>query len=143
MMNRLHDQQLEQHATVLGWLHIIGNLFFVLFGIFLFFFLSSVGVVTGDEQAVAILGLVGTFIGGLLAVIGLPGIVTGFGLLARKPWARYLAIVLGILNLLNAPIGTVIGIYTLWVLMQEDAADFFAAGSGMTSPPLTQREQPL
>ncbi len=39
MLNRLHQQQLEQHVTILGWLHIVGNLFFVLLGVFLYFFL--------------------------------------------------------------------------------------------------------
>lgn len=125
MMNRLDQQQLEQHVLILGWLHIVGNLFFVLLGILLFFFLSSIGAVTGDRQAVVILTLVGTFVGALLTLLGLPGIAAGFGLLARKAWARYLAIVLSLLNLFNLPIGTVIGVYTLWVLMQEEAAHFF------------------
>ena len=139
MMTRLHEQQLEQHVTVLGWLHIIGNLFFVLIGLFLFFFLRTIGAVSGDPQALVILSLVGTFVGTLLTVLGLPGIVAGFGLLARKEWARYLAIVLGVLNLLNAPVGTVIGIYTLWVLMQEDAAPFFANEAPAISRELVHR----
>ncbi len=125
MMNRLDQTQLEQHVLILGWLHIVGNLFFVLLGILLFFFLSSIGAVTADPQAVVVLGLVGTFVGALLTLLGLPGIVAGFGLLARKAWARYLAIVLSLLNLFNLPIGTVIGVYTLWVLMQDAAPHFF------------------
>ena len=50
---------------------------------------------------------------------------TGFGLLAHKAWARYLAIVVAVLGLINFPIGTLIGLYTLWVLFQERAADYF------------------
>jgi hypothetical protein len=138
-MNRLNQQQLAQHVTILGWLHIVGNLFFVLIGLFVFFFLSTIGVVSGDEQAVVVLGVIGTFVGGLLTILGLPGIVAGFGLLARKPWARYLAIVLGVLNLLNAPVGTVIGIYTLWVLMQEEAAAFFDMATPTMSNPLVHQ----
>jgi hypothetical protein len=42
--------------------------------------------------------------------------LVGFGLLRRKPWARMLGIVIGILSLLKFPIGTALGIYTLWVL---------------------------
>lgn len=133
MLNRLNQQQLTQHVTILGWLHIAGNLFFVVIGIFIYFFLTTIGVVTGDEQATVILGLVGTFVGGLLMLLGLPGIVAGIGLLARKAWARYLAIVLAVLNLLNAPVGTVIGIYALWVLMQDDAATFFERDSRLSS----------
>lgn len=125
-MNRLNQTQLAQHVTILGWLHIAGNLLFVIIGLFVYFFLSTIGVVTGDEQAVVILGMVATFVGSLLVLLGLPGIVAGIGLLAHKAWARYLAIVLSVLNLLNAPVGTLIGLYSLWVLMQEDAPRFFA-----------------
>ena len=139
MLNRLHQQQLEQHVTILGWLHIVGNLFFVLLGLFLYFFLNTIGAVSGDPQAAVILSVVSTFVGGLLTILGLPGIVAGFGLLAHKAWARYLAIVLGVLNLLNAPVGTVIGLYTLWVLMQEEAAAFFATDATTTSSTFAHR----
>lgn len=139
MLNRLHQQQLEQHVTILGWLHIVGNLFFVLIGLFLYFFLNTIGAVSGDPEAAVILSVVSTFVGGLLTILGLPGIVAGFGLLAHKAWARYLAIVLGVLNLLNAPVGTIIGIYTLWVLMQEEAAAFFAPDATTTSSTFAHR----
>lgn len=43
-------------------------------------------------------------------------LLTGFSLLTRKPWGRTLAIVLAILSLLKFPVGTALGIYTLWVL---------------------------
>jgi hypothetical protein len=46
----------------------------------------------------------------------------GYSLLTRKPWARILAIVLGILALLKFPIGTALGIYTLWVLAPATSA---------------------
>jgi hypothetical protein len=45
------------------------------------------------------------------------GIVTGWGLLERRPWARMLAIVLGCIFLVDMPFGTAMGIYTLWVLL--------------------------
>lgn len=41
---------------------------------------------------------------------------TGFSLLTRKSWGRTLAIVIAILALLKFPVGTALGIYTLWVL---------------------------
>jgi hypothetical protein len=125
MMSSLDPQQIGQHVTILGWLYIVGHAFFLLIGIFVFLLLSAIGVVSGDPQATAILGVVGTAVGVLLGLLSVPGIVAGFGLLARKPWGRYLAIVVGVLNLINFPIGTLIGLYTLWVLMQERASDYF------------------
>jgi hypothetical protein len=129
MMKTLDAQQLAQHVTILGWLFIVGHAFFLLIGLFVFLLLSTIGAVSGDPQATVILGIVGTGVGVLLGILAVPGIVAGFGLLARKVWARYLAIVVGVLNLINFPIGTLIGLYTLWVLMQESAADYFVVST--------------
>ncbi len=41
---------------------------------------------------------------------------TGWSLLQKKPWGRTLAIVAAILALLKFPLGTALGIYTLWVM---------------------------
>jgi hypothetical protein len=41
---------------------------------------------------------------------------TGYALLTRQPWGRTLAIVVAILSLIKIPVGTALGIYTLWVL---------------------------
>ena len=60
-----------------------------------------------------------------LIVLSLPGIIAGIGLLQRRSWGRILAIIVAIFNLLNVPIGTVAGIYALWILMDERAHEFF------------------
>ncbi|MEG9437991.1 hypothetical protein JAO29_17735 [Edaphobacter sp. HDX4] len=46
----------------------------------------------------------------------------GLSLLNRKPHGRLLAIVLGILALFKFPLGTALGIYTLWVLAPTSSA---------------------
>jgi hypothetical protein len=43
-------------------------------------------------------------------------LIAGYGLLNRKPWGRIVAIIAAILALLKFPLGTALGIYTLWVL---------------------------
>jgi hypothetical protein len=43
-------------------------------------------------------------------------LVAGYGLLNRRPWGRIVAIVAAILALIKFPLGTALGIYTLWVL---------------------------
>ncbi|HVO63974.1 MAG TPA: hypothetical protein VMT53_23835 [Terriglobales bacterium] len=45
------------------------------------------------------------------------GFFAGWGLLQREPWARILALIVAFLALLNIPVGTALGIYTLWVLL--------------------------
>jgi len=127
LMNQLNDEKLQLHVTILGWLHIVGHAIFLVIGIFLFTLLTGIGAVSGDWEAMAILGIIGTGLGLLLTILAIPGIVAGYGLLRRKAWGRVLAIVMGILNLINFPLGTAVGLYTLWVLFQERAADYFAS----------------
>jgi hypothetical protein len=125
-MNRLNQRQLQLHVPVVGWLLIVGHAIFLLVGVFVFVLLTGVGFASGEREATAILVTVGTAVGLLLVVLGIPGLVAGAGLLARKSWARILAIVVGILGLVNFPIGTVIGVYALFVLMQDAATEYFA-----------------
>src|SRR5262249_44744923 len=42
-----------------------------------------------------------------------------WGLSEREPWARTLAIVLSFFAVLRFPLGTALGIYTLWVLLPD------------------------
>lgn len=56
-------------------------------------------------------------VSGIFLATGVIGAVAGWGLYEHRSWARILAIVLAFLNLLHPPLGTAIGIYTLWVLL--------------------------
>ena len=40
-----------------------------------------------------------------------------------------LTLVVSILGLFNVPVGTVIGIYAIWVLLQQSADDYFTPAS--------------
>ncbi len=68
------------------------------------------------------------FVHGLLQALGFffiaagaVGVVAGWGLLERQPWARMLSIVLAFFNLLDMPFGTALGVYTLWVLLPAES----------------------
>jgi hypothetical protein len=124
-MSMVKDSDIHQHVTVLGWVYIIGNALLLMIAGFVFVVPTSVGLAAPDPVTRSILPVVGPAVGLLLAALALPGLVAGYGLVTRKPWARLLAIVVGILGLLNFPIGTVIGLYALWVLFPSRAADYF------------------
>jgi len=64
--------------------------------------------------AVPVVGLAGSILVVLIFTLSIPGIIAGIGLLRRRPWARILAIVLSVLNLIVVPIGTLLGMYGLW-----------------------------
>jgi hypothetical protein len=126
-MNAMDQRDVQQHITILGWLYLVGHAIFLVIGAFVFLLLTGIGVATGEAEAMTVLGVVGTSVGLLLAALAVPGLLAGYGLLSRKPWARILAVVVGILGLVNFPIGTAIGLYTFWVLTQPAATEYFAA----------------
>jgi glucose uptake protein GlcU len=55
------------------------------------------------------------------------GFFAGWGLLQHEEWARVFALVVGFIALLNVPIGTALGIYTLWVLLPSQSAEQYKA----------------
>jgi hypothetical protein len=54
-------------------------------------------------------------------------VLTGYALHTRQPWGRILAIVFSIFALFHFPLGTALGIYTLWVLAPRTSGDEYAA----------------
>ena len=125
-MKQSEFRDVEKHVTVLGWLHIGLNLFMLFIGLVVFFILIGAGLLSADGEAMSILAVVGTVVLGIMVVISIPGIIAGWGLLKRKSWARILALVIGVLSLMNIPFGTILGVYTLWaLLLHEDASEYF------------------
>jgi hypothetical protein len=64
-----------------------------------------------------IAGMIGIFL--LAAAVG--GALAGWGLLNYRPWARTLALIMGVISLIHVPLGTALGIYTLWVLLPAES----------------------
>ena len=60
----------------------------------------------------------------LLVYFGL-SVAAGVGMLKVKRWGRILAIIHAVLNLLNIPIGTVIGALTLVYLRRSETREYF------------------
>jgi hypothetical protein len=80
---------------------------------------GSIVVSQGEQVAASILGMVALVLGAFLILFGLPGIIGGWALFTERSWGRPPILVLGILERFNIPIGTTVGIYTLWVLLRD------------------------
>jgi hypothetical protein len=62
-----------------------------------------------------------TMVASVLLLKAILAFVAGWGLLEYQPWARMYTLVLGFIALLLPPVGTALGIYTLWVLLPEQS----------------------
>jgi len=125
LLQQLDRERIHQHVTILAWLNIAGSGLLLLVGAFALFLLGGVGVAAGDAAAQRVLPLIGSLFCVFLALLALPGLLAGIGLLQRRNWGRILALVVAFLNLASFPLGTVLGLYAFWVLLQEEATVYF------------------
>lgn len=111
---------MRTHLNVLAILYVLTSIGEVLGGLALIGIAGIGGAFTGDIFAWTMIAGIGSLFGAFLIMIGLPGLFLAYGLWRLRWWARPLGFVLAILNLMNPPIGTVLGIYTIWALVQEE-----------------------
>jgi hypothetical protein len=125
---------MNSHVKIVAVLHIVGGVICLIAAIAIFVVFGVAGGIVisqGEREAATVIGVVATLIGGFLAILALPGIIGGWGLLAGKQWARVLVIVLSVLHLLNFPFGTALGIYTLWALLWSEQRRRPSTGEGL------------
>ena len=116
---------MEKHLTAVAALQVGLSILGGLIGIFVFALLTGIGVIAQEKEALFILSTIGIGVGVFLLVISVPGIIGGIGLFKRKEWARILVLIISAIDLLNIPFGTALGIYSIWVLVQEETIKLF------------------
>ena len=121
---------MEKHISIVSALRIGFGIMGVLIAIIVFTVLVGGGRLSDDPEVIRITSIVGPAVSVFLIVVSVPGIICGVGLLKRKGWARILALILAIPDLItNIPIGPMIAIYTIWVLLNKETAQLFADAS--------------
>jgi hypothetical protein len=66
-------------------------------------------------------------VGLLVVLFSTLGIIGSIGLLQRKEWGRILVLIISFINLLHIPVGTILGGYSIWVLMNDETVRLCAA----------------
>ncbi len=117
------------HFRALGIIWLIVSGLRMLPGLFLYFLSRGDMPFIPPEVPLFVHGIIRVFAVFLLFAGGI-GLAAGWGLLARQPWARMLAIVLGVINLLDIPVGTALGIYTLWALLPSESERQYREAAG-------------
>ena len=132
----LHVKILAAFHLIFGVVSLIGSLMVML----LFGGAAGITAMAATNEpdawlAVPIVAPVGGMLVLLIFTLSVPGIIAGIGLLKRRPWARVLTIVLSVINLINIPFGTLLGIYGLWIMASQETALLFGVAPGAAPPP--------
>lgn len=113
---------MDSHKRVLGILYIVTGITQLILMLLLAAFLSYfIPLIAGEADADArwvfewILPFFNVIAGVVIVFFSIPSIIGGIAVLNEKSWGLTLVLVLGCFKLLSFPIGTAIGIYTIWV----------------------------
>ena len=135
---------MQTHVKVLGVLYLAVGGCMLLGALFLAMTMGGVAGIVGASAdpedaaiAVPILGIAGTALAGFFGIFSLPSLITGYGLLNFKPWARIVGIVLSAISLIMIPFGTIVGAYGLWVLLSKETERLFSAAPLTSSTPVS------
>jgi len=122
----MEDLKMKKHVIVVGAIHIGFGFIGLILAIGIFFILNfAKGMVGNEEIPTIILGFLSISLPMLFGFMSTLGLVGGIGLLSLQPWARYLILVVAAIGCLNIPIGTLKGVYSLWVLLQDETIKLF------------------
>ena len=116
---------MQQHLQILAAIYLGLGAIGGVIGLIVFVAVAGGGLLSGDPTAMTITTIVGASIAVFFLLMAAPAIAAGIGLYRYRSWSRPLAMVLGFLLLWFVPIGTAIGIYTLWALLQPETAQLF------------------
>ncbi len=135
---------MEKHISIISALRIGFGIMGILIAIIVFAALVGGGRLSGDSEVMRITSIVGPAVAVFLIVVSVPGIICGIGLAKRKSWARILGLILAVPDLVTSiPIGTIIGIYAIWVLLNKETAQLFAQASAvrMKEPAIQEKNK--
>ncbi|HZH70899.1 MAG TPA: hypothetical protein VFD91_00295 [Mariniphaga sp.] len=116
---------MERHINIVAALNIGLSILGILVGFSVFGILYFVGDISADQEAQLILSIISRVLMGFMILLSIPGLIAGIGLFKRKEWARILTLIISVISLLNFPLGTAIGIYSIWALVHPEVIDNF------------------
>ena len=122
---KLNPRDLNQHIKILSFLFIAYGVIKCIIGLVIMNILSMAGDLSGNIDAMRITSIIGNSVGGILMILSIPSIIGGIALYKRQEWGRILALVLCFLSLISIPFGTALGIYGIWVLLNDESKELF------------------
>jgi cation transport ATPase len=118
---------MESHKRILGILYIVSGMLHLLGMLFLSMFFSIIFPMIFenadiDDQWVLVwvVPFLQTIAVIVILLVAIPSVIGGWGILAQRKWAMTLVLILGCLKLFSFPFGTALGIYTIWVYVEEN-----------------------
>ena len=119
---------MKKHVTVVAAIQIGFGILGIIGALTVFFALNfAKGFVGNEDVPRVVLSFLSISLPLLIGFMSTLGLVGGIALLSYKNWARILVMITAAMGCLAIPIGTLIGVYSIWALMQDDTIKLFKA----------------
>jgi hypothetical protein len=129
---------MEKHVTLTGILNIVCSSLGILGSLVLFalaigfrYLVEFVGRMDHCEmqkcppEVLSIVPIILVFIGTLVLIVSIVGMIGAIGVIKKKEWGRITLLVVSFLHLIQIPLGTILGVYSIWVLLNDDTIQLF------------------
>jgi hypothetical protein len=124
---------MKSHVDFLGVLFIVWGLLTAVVGVStLALGVGAVALITsagrsgGGQVAAGLTAAAFTTLAFIAILWGAAHVIVGVPLRRHTPWSRLLALMLGSVDLLLLPYGTALGVYALYVLLNEEGKTLFS-----------------
>jgi hypothetical protein len=122
----MEESPMKKHISFVAALHIGLSIIGIFGAITLFFILRFAGSFVEDvDVANQVLQFIGIILPTAILSVSCIGLIAGIGLLNYRKWARILVLIVSAIGCLNIPLGTLAGVYSIWVLMQDESIKLF------------------
>ncbi len=122
---------IDSHKRTLAIIHISLGIFklFVYGGLIVFFssflpFIESEVIKEEGQEAALIFDFITSAFYSVLVIVAsltaIPSIIGGFAVLKEKEYGLVLILISGCISLLSFPIGTAVGVYSIWVFVENN-----------------------
>jgi hypothetical protein len=129
---------MEKHISLVGILNIVYRALILLGAGVLFVLAASFGYlidalvrwgsIEPDEVPSEIFNITPVIlcvIATIMVVVSVVAIIGAVGVMRKREWARVLLLVISFLGLVRVPLGTILGAYSIWVLLNDETIKLF------------------
>ena len=129
---------MEKHVTLVGILNIVYRSLAIIGALVLFvlafgfgYFMEFISRFNHKEmheippEVLNIVPIILAFVGVLIMIFSIAGIIGAVGVIKKKEWGRITLLIVSFFSLLSIPLGTILGVYSIWVLLNDETIRLF------------------
>jgi hypothetical protein len=118
-----------KHVQIIGILWIVLGVIGLGLGMLVLLVLLGASTIPGltdlGDIAPEALRVIAVGVSSFLALLALPKIIAGIGLLRKREWARIMTLVLSFLELWSIPFGLALAVYSMVILFKPETIKLF------------------